>query len=538
MLVFCTYFTLGPNVPLRMVSISACSWLNHKGSFGLTAEKLSHGADYHFPQGHWVRSWKTQDNEYPAALSISYSHPDSEIQGRFWNTEIGARRFADGHPLEVSVRLRTDEQSLKVVQLPQLTIPFIVHDLIRDGSPVPPTPGLAIQYLHDYDDIEKLKTLLQAPPRRHPVILVSKEAQSEKPLIDVDKLRQKVEGLADIVVYPSSLSHLVSTVAGRRCTVWDGGVSFVWSIHDRDNPEHYHGHIFTPDSIRSMWGGEKLTIEHTLLLELTHTTNWLNERRHISPEHVRELARSSELRKARTIADLTGDYKMLAEQMADELSKTKSENQQQIKYYDDHIEEVNSDRDSLKREKQDLERLLASSQAALRAAEVKLGYDKSDQAIAVLRELVGPCLDPETALRAISQLFPTQVMVLEEAFQSASASSKFRDRPEFWRLLWLFSTDYWEALCQGHQGDAEARKMFGSHYAAHEAEGTSSSKRMKRERTFRYQGEDVVMESHLKVGTNSPSPVEAIRVHFIWDPQRSLLVIGYAGKHLPTLSGS
>jgi len=538
MLVFCTSFSLGSSVPLRMVSISVCSWLNNKGHFGLSVDNLTSGADLHYPHGNWVRSWKTPEGEFPMALSISYSHPDSEIQGRFWTIEIGARRFADSQPLEVSIRLRTEEQSTKVIHPAELSVPFIVHDLLKDGNPPPSTPGLSIHVLEKQEDLEKLNSILLSPPRHHPIILISKDPSTDKPLINVEYFRQKVEGLADIFVYPNYLSRSVASLVGPRCAVWDGGISFVWAVHDRDKPEYYRGYIFTPNDIQTMGCGVEDTAEQTLLRELTHTTNWLNERHHISPEHVRELIRVSELRKARTIADLTGDYRLLAEQMAEELAKVKDEYGKREKDYDEYIENIESKRDELELANKKLAQDFENSQLSLRAAEVSLGHDKSDSALPVLRDLVGPFLDPESALRVISRLFPNHVIVLDDAFQSAVQSKQFRDRAELWRLLWLFSTDYWEALSLGHQGDAEARKIFGSHYAAHEGESTRSSKKFKNLRTFVYQGKEIVMDAHLKVGTTSPSPVEAIRVHFHWDSDKSVLIIGYCGRHLNTISGS
>lgn len=58
---------------------------------------------------------------------------------------------------------------------------------------------------------------------------------------------------------------------------------------------------------------------------------------------------------------------------------------------------------------------------------------------------------------------------------------------------------------------------------------------MRRLRTFAYEGKQVEMFRHLKIGIEA-NVVKTIRVHFHWDSEREKIVIGYCGKHLPISS--
>jgi hypothetical protein len=71
--------------------------------------------------------------------------------------------------------------------------------------------------------------------------------------------------------------------------------------------------------------------------------------------------------------------------------------------------------------------------------------------------------------------------------------------------------------------------VFGSSFAARESK--TLSKDGKTRRTFKYNGEDVEMMQHLKIGT-ADNAADTLRIHFHWDAAAQLIVIGYCGPHL------
>ena len=58
---------------------------------------------------------------------------------------------------------------------------------------------------------------------------------------------------------------------------------------------------------------------------------------------------------------------------------------------------------------------------------------------------------------------------------------------------------------------------------------------MRRRRTFDYDGTQVEMFQHLKIGVDDDQ-TRTIRVHFHWDGDRQKMVIGHCGEHLPVSS--
>jgi len=51
-------------------------------------------------------------------------------------------------------------------------------------------------------------------------------------------------------------------------------------------------------------------------------------------------------------------------------------------------------------------------------------------------------------------------------------------------------------------------------------------------RTFEYRGNPVYMPVHLRIGT-SFSEAATLRMHFAWDSDNNVIVVGHCGKHLP-----
>jgi len=62
-----------------------------------------------------------------------------------------------------------------------------------------------------------------------------------------------------------------------------------------------------------------------------------------------------------------------------------------------------------------------------------------------------------------------------------------------------------------------------------------ANKTMRRQRTFEYEGEQVEMFRHLKIGV-ADDCTKTIRVHFHWDSSRQQIIIGYCGAHLSVTS--
>ena len=140
-------------------------------------------------------------------------------------------------------------------------------------------------------------------------------------------------------------------------------------------------------------------------------------------------------------------------------------------------------------------------------------------------------LKPRDCLELVSQeLWPGHLLVLESAWSSADAVSGFEFGEQLFEQLCLLSTAYREQKRKGAP-DRIAGQAFGASYAARESTTIEASPQGKRERTFTYNGRNVVMWQHLKIGVKD-STNRTLRVHFHWDEELQQVVIGHCGRHL------
>ncbi|MFN0063348.1 MAG: hypothetical protein ACKVPX_12650 [Myxococcaceae bacterium] len=134
-------------------------------------------------------------------------------------------------------------------------------------------------------------------------------------------------------------------------------------------------------------------------------------------------------------------------------------------------------------------------------------------------------------LRVATRLSADRVFVLDEAWRSAEVARDFRYPEKVGDLIHRLLNDYFDVVAGG-KGDAEARKVFGSAFAATESDAVQGSKWMMRHRTFRYDGREIKALAHLKIG-NTDSPHETLRIYFEWDAKTRKIVICWCGEHPP-----
>ncbi|MCA9628995.1 MAG: hypothetical protein KC766_15050, partial [Myxococcales bacterium] len=134
------------------------------------------------------------------------------------------------------------------------------------------------------------------------------------------------------------------------------------------------------------------------------------------------------------------------------------------------------------------------------------------------------------ALVLLETVFPERVTVLTSAWRSAEEAQEFKKPDKAWGLMLQLVTDYWEAIQKG--GGSAAKDVFtDATYGARESETVEGRDGARKRRTFEYDGSQVTMWEHLKIGVKD-SVAETWRLHFCFDSDRKKIIIGHCGKHL------
>jgi hypothetical protein len=148
-----------------------------------------------------------------------------------------------------------------------------------------------------------------------------------------------------------------------------------------------------------------------------------------------------------------------------------------------------------------------------------------------LLDIASESLSVSQSLSLISAMFSQRIVVLKRATESAVEVKGFREKRKAFELLWTLATTYWTRLANGQDGADAWRAFSPGTYAPKESESVERNPHTRRLRTFREGRKTWVMMKHLKIGA-SENQAETLRIHFEWDAERRVVVIGHCGRHL------
>lgn len=524
MLVYCSLLSLEPKNAVDQVLGAVARWAGQKTGSFIDPGLLRGDHHQRLRDGSMIDS--VSSSVQPACLcAVSFTHRDDRVSGRQWTTEIGIRQEALDRAIKCSILLRTSEVSARVIEPIQVTRPRIVEYLVKDCSPSQLTPGLHEIRLSE-DNAQGFPTAVEDERRSAPYVLISPTADQHY-LVDPARLSSLLVGIADIVVIPKDADTFeIERLVGPRYSAYRGAVNVLFAPRRLGQFTSVDCVRLLPDQLAATYG-DGGSPESEVLSIVTHRTSLPNSWRHVSPETVmRERLRvqlSTSIAKARASSLSQQEYIELL-QVADSdmclKDKELASLQQDIEERDAEVRRLEYETEALK------------SALAARGDEDRTNDTQPPISFAAFRDTVdalqreNPSL--EQSLQLVRALYPERVTVLDSAFTSARASAGFKHKLKAFHLLWKLITSYWEAM-RGRGGDAIAKQVFGEAFAAREAE--SISKQGIKRRTFPYNGQQVEMFKHLRIGIKD-SASETLRIYFYWDAKDQRIVIGHCGKHL------
>lgn len=139
---------------------------------------------------------------------------------------------------------------------------------------------------------------------------------------------------------------------------------------------------------------------------------------------------------------------------------------------------------------------------------------------------------PRQILELVDRVCPGCLVLLPSALKSADEASGFESSEKLFDQVWKLATDYRQRRLQLGGGDIVAREVFGTKvWAAKESQTTAQNAVGRADRTFAYKDQPVLMLQHLKIGVKD-SAYRTLRLHFEWDEEEGVVVIGHCGPHL------
>lgn len=189
------------------------------------------------------------------------------------------------------------------------------------------------------------------------------------------------------------------------------------------------------------------------------------------------------------------------------------------------IESLESGRSELTEKHRKLQIELDSSQSKVTALKKRLqgtgaGYSQAMQNILFGKPSCADVFD------AINESYP--YIVYADGFDKLVDECMYSQPTKLLQALKLLVDDYTSTINSGTP-DSVAKNLIEPHYAANESPTTMSNERLKKMRSFTFNGKDIVMEQHLTIGSMRDK-AKTVQVYFAIINE--LPHIGYVGEHL------
>lgn len=409
MLVYVNNFELSGNNATERALQSVCGWIQFKTKEEFDVETLKSSCNYKF-DNITVRTFCAVALE-PKMYSVLLTHPDHEVKGRHWETEIGIKE--EEGTTKFSIQLKVNDISTQVRGTVVTTRPLIVKYLSDSRLLKRDTVGLKVNFLNTEDDIRALKWEIFRPERDYPLVLVSKNKY-----IHNIGLQQQLLGLAQVVVFPEDTDDgFMESVLTKRYSAWDGAVNIVQPLFGGDVPRNS---LVLSDQIES-WKHENVHVLHELLSLVTHTTNGRYRKEHFSPTDVRaKRQKDQRIALTKKVSSLTedSDYKQLLEEAMQELDRQQEVSNAEIEKLTTNLTDTESMYYDSESDKEELENNLLMLRAKIEHLETR--FEGQDFVI------------PALSMGKESDLYEGEILnilvdTLKPAYESAKQYSRRKD---------------------------------------------------------------------------------------------------------------
>ncbi len=528
------------------------------------AATLADGGDFHGDNELLVRV-RGRDGE----LRLVFEHRDESSAERRWHTAARLEAFPGGVHIEHAVgQTWSDASTPRLIAAP----PQVLRKLVeRYRHAVAPRELAQSGVTHVRGDEAEafVRHIVLDRNRTLPIVVVSSESATDRPLVDVEAFASCLATVASVVELDDDASYAWGDAfaAARddralgRC--FDGavrlyrgpiGASDADAVHYVWHPSRVWGHVERHDGDRRAAARDcaaevaQQIVRATLppgffrLIETFDRQRSAERARAVLAQHEamrEETARHQVVQVVirKPAAAESPDVARLHQALEAERQQTQSlhaslvESRSECDDYVGQIDALEEDRKrhtaliaELEQERDALRAELARAQRG-----VDVGADRNRAALRAAFCDREPTL--EQALVVLELLVADRVRVLPTAFAAARRSATFKRRGKAWELLWKLATDWWTAMAEGG-GDDRARHVFTpEQYAARESQTVEGNRVGRERRTFVVDGAPTTMWRHLKIGVKD-SLTETWRCHFEWMPEERRIVIGHCGGHL------
>jgi hypothetical protein len=472
--------------------------------------------------GHYLHRSLEQLAEHVSLSKVRWQHPDDRDSSLSWATDVTIAR--SGSRLQFALQLGLASASFAVRPMnPVLGRPRIVTSLLTNLSCWAGSQPIVAQKqtVASKDIASFVETQLFDSRRVLPYVVVSCDNFTDCPLVDADRMQQRLLGFAQVVVIDRWAAFALTDCVGKALSCFNGCVRIYWPGLVRTSDPRRHWLYFPAQLERFEY------LNKPLGDRLFEYLAQLSVFRFVDGEVIREV-------QGHLSRERQNEAERLRVQI--EAGRTAAKSLKEIQELFDLADKENKDlRLRLADREKEVEDLLG------RLRDVQANFALIQQQQALEGEGQGSEGPTETsfetvsdALAAIEDSFGGSVDVLETA-RSSAARSDFPRPNDVHRAL--------TAVCEIGKLYLESEDSIGTladhfreqgftQYAPNESDTVKNDhKNYARHREFMVKGEKRRIYQHIDIGGGDKKA--CLQIYFDFDRQHKEVIIAHCGRHLP-----
>lgn len=457
-------------------------------------------------------------------------HPDANIPGRMWITDVQLNR--SGNDCLLAVRLSVTSLQSCTQEVP-FSRPIFVRSILKN---VGITDVIKISgqkhLLQTPADVDAFLRFLAMPERHMPVVLLTpcvreEDATCSGYMMDADQMADDLTGVAHVFQISLDVNDYLTDCIGKQWSAFNGAVRTYYPGVSFDGSDYYQHPLLTQQSIR-LRGVFPSDDPQLCMHEIEEYVQ-----RYVLAQRVAWEERGFDFYLA-AHQQLLQEQRASSEQSQDELISSFEEQLEQLKKQNDETmslaDSYANDCALCKGENDQLRQRIGRLTAQISVLRTQL-QQCSGQAMEQTVPEDGSYADIEDW---IGRYYPDRLFLHPRAARSLK-SAAYENVKLVYQCLKLLASSYYD-YCTGqstYERFTAACKQVDAGLAESGAI-TDASAGMQGDSYFlQYKGKKRKLERHLTKG-NSKDRRYCLRIYFFWDDQDQVVVIGDLPHHLDT----
>jgi hypothetical protein len=463
-------------------------------------------------------------------VTLRWVYPHDPDPTVLWQSECVIAADGEGIEFTIIIRIASARFVVKPVSF-SLHRPRVIAEVISNfqvctGNTQLEQDPIAIASV---DVPEFVQRTLTDPTRALPVVLVSPDLWSDRPVVDARHLQNRLLGTALVATLTDKWAAFALTDAvGKELSCFNGAVRLYWPGFSSQDHTRRHP-LYFADSIRAHQKEGRLLEDHLF--------------RFLSSIASFRLRDGPLTRSAR--AEIAVENRRLLDELkakAESGTATPEEDQELLEMALEDNERLTEENEELTERNQDLQAKLDEMETELDAHRANLEdlwtYQGDQSPLGSADERVPSESDAEPtsvadALKRVAAQYKDVLSIWESASQSAAASGFARPEQALRALIAVGDLGR-EYFASREKGRSMGRwedffEQRGFKYAPTEAQNTQTM--YGTYRNFRHEDQMRRMLKHLTLGGGDK--INCLQIYFDADDEQKRILIGYCGEHLP-----